>query len=75
VTGFLAIPASSVAGAITPPSVEYGQLSPMLVVFGVSIPPAVMEADAVLASEKVEPPTNPVEPMTRLPEVTVVMPV
>ena len=33
-TGLLAIPASSVPGAITPPSIEYGQLSPMLVVFG-----------------------------------------
>ncbi len=43
-TGFLAIPASSVAGAITPPHVEYGQLSPMLVVFGAAIVGILVEA-------------------------------
>jgi proton-translocating NADH-quinone oxidoreductase chain N len=44
VTGFLAIPASSVAGAITPPHVEYGQLSPMLVVFGAAVAGILVEA-------------------------------
>ena len=43
-TGFLAIPASSVAGAITPPSVPYGQLSPMLVVFGAAVAGILVEA-------------------------------
>ena len=43
-TGFLAIPASSVAGAITPPSIEYGQLSPMLVVFGAAVAGILVEA-------------------------------
>jgi len=44
VTGLLAIPASSVAGAITPPSIEYGQLSPMLVVFGAAVAGILVEA-------------------------------
>lgn len=43
-TGFLAIPASSVVSAITPPHVEYGQLSPMLVVFGAAIVGILVEA-------------------------------
>ncbi|HJY93956.1 MAG TPA: NADH-quinone oxidoreductase subunit N, partial [Streptosporangiaceae bacterium] len=43
-TGLLAIPASSVAGAITPPSIEYGQLSPMLVVFGAAVVGILVEA-------------------------------
>ena len=43
-TGVLAIPVSSVAGAITPPSIEYGQLSPMLVVFGAAVVGILVEA-------------------------------
>ena len=43
-TGLLAIPASSVAGAITRPSIEYGQLSPMLVVFGAAVAGILVEA-------------------------------
>ena len=43
-TGLLAIPASSVPGAITPPSIEYGQLSPMLVVFGAAVAGILVEA-------------------------------
>jgi len=37
VTGVLAVPAAILTsgnGAISPPSIEYAQLSPMLVVFG-----------------------------------------
>jgi proton-translocating NADH-quinone oxidoreductase chain N len=44
VTGLLAIPASGVAGAIPPPSIEYGQLSPMLVVFGAAVAGILVEA-------------------------------
>jgi proton-translocating NADH-quinone oxidoreductase chain N len=44
VTGLLAIPASGVAGAITRPSIEYGQLSPMLVVFGAAVAGILVEA-------------------------------
>jgi NADH-quinone oxidoreductase subunit N len=44
VTGLLAIPASSVAGAITRPSIEYGQLSPILVVFGAAVVGILVEA-------------------------------
>jgi NADH-quinone oxidoreductase subunit N len=40
----LALPASSVAGAITPPHIEYGQLSPMLVVFGAAVAGILVEA-------------------------------
>ncbi len=43
-TGVLAIPVSSVAGAIAPPRIEYGQLSPMLVVFGAAIVGILVEA-------------------------------
>jgi proton-translocating NADH-quinone oxidoreductase chain N len=48
----LAVPAahaaltSSVSGAISPPSIEYGQLSPMLVVFGAAIVGVLVEAFA-----------------------------
>jgi proton-translocating NADH-quinone oxidoreductase chain N len=50
VTGVLAAPAalaastSSVAGVINPPSIEYGQLSPMLVVFAAAVIGVLVEA-------------------------------
>jgi NADH-quinone oxidoreductase subunit N len=43
VTGALAL-ASSVPGAIAAPSIEYGQLAPMLVVFGAAIAGVLVEA-------------------------------
>jgi proton-translocating NADH-quinone oxidoreductase chain N len=50
VTGVLAVPAvlaasgSSAAGGISPPSIEYSQLGPMLVVFGAAIVGVLVEA-------------------------------
>jgi proton-translocating NADH-quinone oxidoreductase chain N len=47
VTGVLAVPAAIVTsgnGAISPPSIEYGQLSPMLVVFGAAVVGVLVEA-------------------------------
>ena len=40
-TGLLA---ASTTGAISPPSIEYGQLAPMLVVFGAAVVGVLVEA-------------------------------
>jgi len=49
VTGVLAVhlaaaPAASVSGAISPPSIEYGQLAPMLIVFTAAVVGVLVEA-------------------------------
>jgi NADH-quinone oxidoreductase subunit N len=49
VTGVLT---ASVPGAITPPSIEYGQLSPMLVVFGAAVVGVLVEAFAPRAARR-----------------------
>jgi NADH-quinone oxidoreductase subunit N len=41
VTGFLA---ASTSGAITPPSIEYSQLAPMLIIFGAAVSGVLIEA-------------------------------
>ena len=46
-TGVLAVPAAILTsgnGAISPPSIEYVQLSPMLVVFGAAVAGVLVEA-------------------------------
>jgi NADH-quinone oxidoreductase subunit N len=44
VTGVLAVSASGVSGAITPPSIEYSQLAPMLIVFAAAVVGVLVEA-------------------------------